>query len=186
MNLCWRIWTCWPMDKLSPSVQYLFIPDRNHTANGTLWGGGIFLNSVLPRYMAFLSLLPNTNLACYNTLLEQWWSPTKIYLLTESLTLCLYCCSQYVAVKTLGEYLSRIIEGLDLLLWSMSNIIEFFFNTGFVISALVSCFFQMLWLISLCVISIAIIARTGKVFYLFSTLSLCIILNPHFSLLEVL
>lgn len=111
---------------------------------GTLWGGGISLNSLLPRYMAFLSLLPNTNLACYNTLLEQWWSPTKIYLLTQSLTLCFYCCSQYVAVKTLGKYLSRIIEGLDLLLWSISNIIEFFFNSVFVISTLVSRFFQML------------------------------------------
>lgn len=144
MNLCWHVWTCLPMDRLRSSAQYLFNPDRSHSACGTLWGGGIFLNSLLPRYMAFLSLLPNTNLACYNTLLEQWWSPTKIYLLTQSLTLCFYCCSQYVAVKTLGEYLCRIIEGLDLLLWSISNIIEFFFNSIFVISALVSRFFPML------------------------------------------
>lgn len=51
-----------------------------------------------------------------NTFLEQSWSAIEIYLLTQSLTLCFYCSSQYVAVKTVGKYLSGIIEGLDLLL----------------------------------------------------------------------
>lgn len=56
--------------------------------------------------------------------------------------LCFYCCSQYIAMKTISKYSSGITEGFDLLR-SLSDITEFSFNTVFVMPALVSPLFQM-------------------------------------------